>query len=170
MYGIVHQSEGFITIDSAVGRGTTFNVFLPAGQALPEAEPISEPAPRSRGHETILVVDDDDMVRQVVSHALAAAGYKILTASGPRAALDVAKQHTHDIQLMVADVVMPRMSGVQLVREFKKMCPQAKTLLISGYPADDKGSLGAADDFLSKPFSPETIATRVRRVLDRDKT
>ncbi len=165
VYGTVHQSEGFITVESDVGHGACFRVFLPI--AAGEVESAASPellAGSTRGHETVLLVEDEESVRNLARQALELDGYRILEMTGPEAALELGDDVHYD--LLLTDVVMPVMRGGELARRLRQKHPQLKTLFMSGYV--DGESLG--DDawaaFLQKPFSLGELTGAVRGLLD----
>jgi two-component system cell cycle sensor histidine kinase/response regulator CckA len=168
-YGIVRRAGGHIELDTAPGRGSTFRIWLPAKQSPHEA-PVSAVAPSSRGMgETILLVEDNEHVRDVVLRILTDAGYRVLACGGPGEALLVAERHVGPLQLLVTDVVMPRMSGPDLAARLTKGRPELPVLFISGYPGEalEGVALGADAELLPKPFSFEELLRAVERLLSR---
>jgi PAS domain S-box-containing protein len=170
VYGIVKQSSGHIWVYSEPGRGTTFKLYLPMVEEPPEVreKPVA-PSESLRGHETILVVEDDEVVRKLACDILQMNGYTVLDAADATDALVKYKQHEGVIDLMITDVVMPHFSGRELVGHLMPLQPEMKILYMSGY-ADDAivhhGVLDAGTAFLQKPFTPDALARKVREVLD----
>jgi CheY-like chemotaxis protein len=169
VYGIVRQSGGFIDLDSQLGVGTTFRIYLP--RATGGVEPISTPAPPpSRdvlGTETVLVVEDDDDVRGITCQVLELNGYTVLEADDVEDAVRLARDHPGPIHLLVSDVVMPRMSGPELAEIVRERRPDIAVLYVSGY-ADESRFYGArAIEFLPKPFQIAELVRAVRERLDR---
>jgi two-component system, cell cycle sensor histidine kinase and response regulator CckA len=169
-YGIIKQSGGYLWCDSEVGRGTTFQVLLPRVE-----EPVSEvverktPPPIHPGDETVLLVEDEPEVRSLVQRILKTQGYTVVTAANPDEALAIAREFRGPIQLMVTDVVMPGMSGLQLAERLNPTRPDMKVLFVSGYTNDAIGHQGVLDPgtaFLQKPFTPNALARKVREVLE----
>jgi two-component system cell cycle sensor histidine kinase/response regulator CckA len=169
VYGIVKQSGGFIRLRSELGRGTTFDVFLPCAAASAPAEIVIERPRQQIGNETVLLVEDDAGVRRLAERALRANGYRVLTASSGRHALELSTTFPDRIHAIVTDVVMPGMSGPTLVARVETTRPDIRVLYMSGY-ADDTmaqhGVLEAGTSFLRKPFTPDELARTVREVLD----
>jgi len=165
VYGTVHQSDGFITVESEVGRGASFRVFLPL-----TAGEVSGPRPEKhagtiRGSETILLVEDEQSVRDLTRQALELNGYRVIAAAGPAEALELGDDVRYD--LLLTDVVMPQMRGGELARRLGRDRPGLKTLFMSGY-LDGEAFLDAEDSavFLQKPFSLGELAKTVRELLD----
>jgi PAS domain S-box-containing protein len=163
VYGIVHQSDGHLSVDSEPGRGTTFLLALPGTDAA--AAPAGSPADVSDGHgsETVLLVEDEDVVRRLTAEMLARHGYRVVAATGPEQALEV----TEPWDLLLTDVVMPKMSGPQLAQVLVETHPGAGVLFMSGYSGAavaDRGMLGA--DLLEKPFTLDELGRKVRAALD----
>ena len=169
-YGIVKQSGGYLWCDSEIGRGTTFRVFLPRVE-----EPVSEIAERKAappihpGDETVLLVEDEPEVRSLVQRILKTQGYTVVTAANPDEAVAVAREFKGVIQLLVTDVVMPGMSGLQLAERLLPTRPHMRVLFVSGYTDDAMGPQGILEPgkaFLQKPFTPNALAQKIRDVLD----
>jgi PAS domain S-box-containing protein len=171
VYGIIKQSGGEVTFASRPEHGTTFQILLPASPRV-TGEP-AEPQPRaaaSGGHETILLAEDEVLVRDLVRTVLRSEGYTILEAAHGQEALAIARQHQGSIDLLITDVVMPRMSGRELAAQLSLERKQIKVLFMSGYTDDAvvrHGLLMARVEFLAKPFSPSKLAAKVREVLDK---
>ncbi|MEO6951598.1 MAG: PAS domain-containing protein, partial [Polyangia bacterium] len=169
VFGIVKQSDGYMTVDSELGHGTAFTIYLPrTDRAIDVARPSSTDPVRG-GNETILLVEDEDQVRMVASEILRRKGYNVLDAANGGEALLVAMEHPTAIHLMITDMVMPRMSGRKLVEHIAPARPDMKVLFSSGYTDDailKHGVSDAAVAFLQKPFSPEALLRKVREVLD----
>jgi PAS domain S-box-containing protein len=169
VYGIVVQNDGFIRVDSAPGRGTTFEIYLPEAPAeAPRELPAREHAPQ-RGTETILVVEDDAQVRAVTVRALRSAGYAVLVAGRGDEALEVSAREPGRIHLLVTDVVMPGLGGRAVAERIGAERPGVRVLYVSGYTQkvfDDEGELAPGVEFLAKPFTPDALLARVRAVLD----
>ena len=169
VYGIVKQSGGDITVSSQPDRGTTFQILWPASTGLASA-PADSPAhaPVAKGSETILLVEDDVLVRDLVRTVLRNGGYTVLEARQGHEALTIAHQHPGSIDLLVTDVVMPQMSGRKLAEQLGQVRQQIKVLFMSGYTDDAVIRHGplAREAFLAKPFSPAKLAAKVREVLD----
>ena len=172
VYGVVKQNNGFIDVYSEPTHGTTFTIYLPrhtgkARQATPEAEGTARQA--LRGHETILVVEDEPSILTLTKKLLERQGYAVVAASTPGEALRLAEQHTGDIHLLITDVIMPEMNGRVLAKNLLAICPQIKRLFMSGYTADviaHHGVLNEGVHFIQKPFSSEDLAIKVRDALD----
>jgi PAS domain S-box-containing protein len=172
VYGIVKQFGGHIEVESEVDRGTSFRVFLPH---VDQAAEYVEGRPYSkvglRGSETVLVVEDNDMVRNLAARILRKQGYTVLEAHSGREALRLASEHTGKIHLLLTDVVMPQMSGQALVEQLEQVSSGIRVLFMSGYTDNiiaQHGILEPGTDLIEKPFSPQALSRKVRGVLDQE--
>jgi len=168
VHRVVTRTGGTVAIDTAPGRGTTFRVRLPCLPAAAAADAAAT-GPAPRGDETILVVEDQPTLRQMIVRMLAAHGYRVLDAADPAAALRLASSRRRRIDLLVTDVVMPQMNGRELAERLCARRPGLKVLFVSGYPDDDvlrHGVERGRMELLSKPFTSDQLAGRVRAVLD----
>jgi two-component system, cell cycle sensor histidine kinase and response regulator CckA len=169
VYGIVKQSGGYIWTYSEVGRGTTFKIYLPRVDAPAERVAAPREAMTLTGTETILLAEDDAMLRPLAKKVLQKLGYIVLDAGNPEEALAVARDRQGPIHLLVADVIMPGASGRELARRLAEAHPDTKVLYVSGYTDDaivHHGMLDPGLAFLQKPFTPDALARKVRQVLD----
>ena len=170
VYGIVKQSGGFIAVTTEVDLGTAFRIYLPrAGAADGSGRAENLPSPLLEGRETILLVEDDEVVRTLVRKILAGQGYSVLEVPRPEEVLDVCDRHAGAVDLLVTDVVMPGMSGREVADLVQPRYPGMKVLFMSGYTDDAivrHGVLSGSKAFLQKPFTPEGLARKVREVLD----
>jgi two-component system cell cycle sensor histidine kinase/response regulator CckA len=167
VYGIVRQSGGWIDVASAVGRGTTFRIYLPRAAEevfAPSRAPVPDEPPY--GEESVLVVEDQPEVRRLVAEMLSHAGYTVLEASDGVEALAVLDADGAEVALVVTDVVMPRMSGRQLAERLAEARPDVRVLFMSGHDDRETAADGDRAAFLPKPFSPDSLARKVREVLD----
>ena len=169
VFGIVQQSGGWLGVVSEPGNGTTFEVYLPRVEAAIDAATSAAPRATLRGSETLLLVDDDDQVRQVARSILVRHGYRVLEARDAAEALRHAQAHRDAIHLLVTDVVMPDVSGPDLRRRLLTERPDTKVLYMSGYTDDTvvrHGVNEARIAYLQKPLTPESLTRKVREVLD----
>lgn len=177
VYGIVKQSGGDIRVLTEPGRGTTFRIYLPRLESGVEAAVESPPfqlRPFGQGSETILVLEDETALRSLIRQVLAGRGYTVLDTGDPTEAVRICEQRGTTIHLLVTDVIMPKMSGPQVVERVIKLCPEMRILYISGYTARALAQLGEGPagpgqpgiSFFAKPFAPEALADKVREVLD----
>jgi len=171
VYSIVKQSKGFIATQSELGAGSRFTVYLPRVTAPNRTEPTDSPLAVHGGSEIILFADDEEIIRKFTSSFLTRLGYRVLCAADGLEAIAIAKSHPGEIDLLITDIVMPRMGGVELAKDLRLTTPELKVLFISGYSGDD--SVGDAiramrAQLLQKPFpSMPAFAKNIRDVLDR---
>jgi CheY-like chemotaxis protein len=173
VHGIVMQNNGFISVNSEPGKGTSFKIYLPryAGHAR-EVSPPDPVKATARGHETILVVEDEPAILNMVTEMLQGIGYTIIPAETPSQAIPLAKSHQGTIDLLLTDVVMPAMNGHDLSMHIKTLHPQVKCLFMSGYTANIIAKQGVLDkgvNFIHKPFSFQNLASKLRELLDAQK-
>jgi PAS domain S-box-containing protein len=169
-YGIVKQSDGWIWVYSEPGQGTAFKVYLPVATADADAASLTAAPPTvSEGHETVLVIEDDAQVRSMVRRILESRSYEILEARDGEEAMSVAKGHAGELDLILSDVVIPGVSGPEIVAQVQQHYGDTRTLFMSGYTDHavlrDR-ILSAGANFIQKPFAPNALANKVREVLD----
>lgn len=168
-YGIVSQSGGAIIVYSELGHGTSFKIYLPRDHEAPQRTKAPKAITDSRGSETILVVEDEAAVQALVCTVLEGQGYTVLRAGNGAEALQVCERHAGAIHLTISDVIMPELSGGDLAASLMALQPAMKILFMSGYTDTaivHHGVLKPGTAFLEKPFGPETLARKVRQVLD----
>jgi CheY-like chemotaxis protein len=169
VYGIVKQSGGYIYVYSEPGQGTTFKIYLP--RVDEPVQPLREtplPATSLQGQETVLVVEDDEVLRSVITKSLRKFGYQVLPARDGDEAMSLGRRHKGPVHLLLTDVVMPGMSGVELAHLLAALRPEMKVLFMSGYTEDamvHHGVMEATTPFLQKPFKSVHLAAKVREVL-----
>ncbi|MBM4350482.1 MAG: response regulator, partial [Deltaproteobacteria bacterium] len=172
VYGAVKQNNGFINVYSEPGHGTTFRIYLPrhAAKTVRPAEKGSE-EPVARGHETVLLVEDEPAILEMVTMMLKREGYTVVGAGTPGEAIRLAREHTGPIHLLMTDVVMPEMNGRDLARNLMSIYPGINRLFMSGYTANVIAHHGVLDEgvhFIQKPFSMEDLAVKIREALGRE--
>ncbi len=172
VYGMVKQNNGFINVYSEPGQGTTFKVYLPRHAAKSAHLPENGPdLPVARGHETILLVEDEQAILKMTAIMLERLGYTVLAAATPSDAIRLAHEHTGEIHMLMTDVVMPEMNGWDLSGNLLSIYPDLKRLFMSGYTADVIAHHGVLDEgvyFIQKPFSRVALAKKVREALGMD--
>jgi two-component system cell cycle sensor histidine kinase/response regulator CckA len=172
VYGIIKQSGGNVWVYSEPGKGSTFKVYLPQVEDEITAGKDSKAAMTlKRGSETVLLVEDEEMVRKLASELLEENGYVVLSASGGEEAINVGKKHSDHIHLLITDVVMPKISGKEVAEQLKKVHPETKVLFMSGYTDEAIVHHGIVDShiaFIQKPFSENALAQKIREVLDSE--
>ena len=170
VYGVVKQNNGVIDVQSAPGSGTAFHIYLPrfAEKARQAASPIAEQPPQT-GHETILLVEDDPALLTMTRTILLHLGYQVLAAGTPDEASRLAEEHKNRIHLLLTDVVMPEVNGLDLAARLLLAYPNLHCLFMSGYPDDVIARHGLLDEgrhFIQKPFIMKDLAAKVREILD----
>ena len=168
-YGIVKQSGGYLCIYSELDAGAVLKIYLPRVDERPDEPQVTRPAIDLRGHEAVLLVEDDDRLRNAMKRILISYGYRVLVARDGDEAIALAKQHGEAFDLVLSDVIMPGLSGPDTVREIQKHAPKAKPLFMSGYTDHAilrDGMLQAGTNFIQKPFAPRILARKLREILD----
>jgi PAS domain S-box-containing protein len=172
VYGAVKQNNGFINVYSEPGQGTTFKIYLPRHLAKPSPLPDKGPnTPAKRGHETILLVEDELAILGMATMMLEREGYTVVAAGTPGEAIELVHAYSDEIHLLITDVVMPEMNGRDLARNLLNNYPNLKRLFMSGYTADVIAHHGVLDEgvnFIQKPFSKKDLTVKVREVLERE--
>jgi PAS domain S-box-containing protein len=170
VYGIVRQNNGFIDVDSAPGRGTTFRVYLPRHEIQAEQTAQTDAVELlARGRETILLVEDEPMILEMTKEMLEGQGYAVLPVAAPNEAISLSQEHAGKIDLLITDVVMPEMNGRELAAQLLLLRPDLQLLFMSGYTADVIAQHGVLEEgvhFIQKPFSLKDLSAKVRAVLD----
>jgi PAS domain S-box-containing protein len=170
VYGIVRQCNGFIRVESELGRGSQFQIYLPLTTSdVGAVEGVLPSQPQSAATETILLVEDQENVRAFLSEALHSFGYSVLEASSGADALAMIVKHPEPIHLLLTDVVMPGMNGKELAERLRPLRPGIRVLFMSGYSGDvitNRGGLAEGLSYIAKPFAPEVLAAKIREVLN----
>ena len=174
VYGIVKQCAGYIFADSHPGQGTVFVVYLPQLEAAPPRRPSGETRLRPAASDAIradlvLLVDDEELIRNLAEQILTDRGYQVVAAASATEALDVAGRLEREIDLLLTDIVMPGLSGLDLAQRMRKRVPRLRVLFMSGYSDSPLLRAGLAREgaaFLQKPFTPDALERRVRELLE----
>jgi CheY-like chemotaxis protein len=169
VFGIIKQSGGSLEVYSEPGRGTSVKVYLPRIDQPVSVDSEETVSATRRGYETVLLVEDDEMVRGLVRETLLREGYKVLDSADPLLARRIAHEHGGKIQLLITDVVMPKLNGRELADQLLREHPELKVLYMSGYTDNaivNSGLLQKEVAFLQKPFTPAALAEKVRDVLE----
>jgi CheY-like chemotaxis protein len=169
VYGIVKSHRGSITVYSEKKQGTSFHVYLPAAEKTGKTEE-SVHREAVKGTETILLVDDEDMIREVGQRMLEALGYRALSSAGGKEALEIYEKEQARIHLVILDMIMPAMSGAETFDRLKEINPSVKILLSSGYSVNGQASNlleRGCDGFIQKPFNLKELSVKIRSILDR---
>jgi CheY-like chemotaxis protein len=171
IYGIVKQNNGFIWVYSEPGQGSTFKIYLPKVKEYVKGEEKEQtPVIKLDGSETVLIVEDDDSLRKLAQKFLQSYGYRVLAAENGEDALRISKEHEGPIDLLITDVVMPKMNGKETAERLQPLYPRMKIIYMSGYTDDSivhHGVLAPGLNFIEKPFSPKGLACKMREVLDK---
>jgi CheY-like chemotaxis protein len=168
VYGIVKQSAGYVMVQSEEGVGTAFHIYLPRVEGVAERHSAPAPHAAAGGTETVLLVEDEAPVRELVRDTLTAKGYRVVEAENGEAGLAAAARHKGNIHLVITDVVMPGIGGRELVRQLAQTRPETKVLYLSGYTEDaiiSDGTIEKGAAFLQKPFTLQNLSRKVRDVL-----
>jgi two-component system, cell cycle sensor histidine kinase and response regulator CckA len=170
VYGIVRQNDGLVNVYSEPGSGTSFRIYLPGQSGAVADAQKPEDRTTAKGHgETVLIVEDERAILNLVKRILTGLDYRILDAATPGRALELAKAHAGQLHLLITDVVMPGMNGHDLARQLRARHPGLRVLFMSGYTADaiaHRGVLDSGVHFIQKPFSRNDLAAKVRETLD----
>jgi CheY-like chemotaxis protein len=167
-YGIIKNHEGLIDVSSEMGRGTTFNIYLPASDKRVARETTVD-APLLTGDETVLLVDDEKMIIEVGEQMLEKLGYRVMVAQSGRQAVDLFREHHDQIQLVILDMIMPEMSGGETFDRLREIQGGAKVLLSSGYSMDAQAQAilnRGCEGFIQKPFKMADLSRQIRQILD----
>jgi signal transduction histidine kinase len=169
VYGIVQQSGGYISVETEERRGTTFRIMLPRVSSERTERSEDQPARSAlEGSETLLLVEDDPSIRTLLTRVLSDRGYRVVQAQNAGEAVLICENENLNIDLLISDIIMPHVTGLDLAKRMRKTRPELRVLLISGYPEEISESMSTETDFsyLQKPFDPETLLAKARKILD----
>jgi CheY-like chemotaxis protein len=169
VYGVIEGHGGYIDVDSELGRGTTFAIYLPATEKKVE-KTVTTAEQIIKGTETILLVDDEDRVLDVGTKVLKRLGYTVLEARDGKEAIEIYKENKDKIALVLLDMVMPRMGGGEAYDRMKEINPKVKVLLSSGYDLDSEAKeilARGCNAFIQKPFGMQELSQNIREILDK---
>ena len=171
VYGIIKQNNGFIYVDSELDKGTTFRIYLPRHKSkADQLEQEGLATPTVLGHETILLVEDEPTILEMITRMLQQQGYKVLAANCPRKAIELAEIYAGEIDLLITDVIMPEMNGREMVNNLLPLCPSLKWIFMSGYTADVISDHEISEvNFIQKPFSKQDLTSKISEVLRQNK-
>lgn len=171
VYGMITQIGGYVHVESEVGKGSTFFLYFPSQKEVEEREEVEEERVLElSGRETILVVEDEDQVRKLLEKLLRAHGYDVIVAEGPTEAMQIMASKCDEVDLLLTDVIMPGMSGIELARHLRQEYPSLKVMFISGYTGEyisQRETLEEELEILQKPFTTEALLKKVREILER---
>jgi two-component system cell cycle sensor histidine kinase/response regulator CckA len=171
VYGIIKSHDGIINVDSKEGEGTTFNIFLPATEEKISQE---EPLPKEllKGAETLLIVDDEEMIIDTCKQLLEEMGYKVLIAKSGKDALEIYEKNKDEIDIVILDMIMPDMGGGETYDKLKEINPKIKVLLASGYSINGQASeilARGCNGFIQKPFHMKNLSHKIKEILEKRK-
>jgi CheY-like chemotaxis protein len=170
VYGIVKQHKGFIDVESSPGEGTAFHLYLPLLASKVVKAAASEAPPPAKGSETVLLAEDDEDVRRPLKQMLEEHGYEVIEATNGPEAVERFLQSRKKVGLLMLDVILPAMNGVEVLKEIRKVEPGIRAIFTSGYSEEQirrKGLLEPGTAFLSKPVTPEVLLQKVREAIDK---
>jgi two-component system, cell cycle sensor histidine kinase and response regulator CckA len=171
-YGIIRNHGGFINVYSEKGKGSTFNIYIPASAKVPQDETIHDDE-ILEGEGTVLLVDDEEMIRTIAEEMILALGYQVVTAGGGQEAVTLFQERHNEIGLIILDLIMPKMSGSETFDRLREIDPDAKILLSSGYSVNGEASVvikKGCNDFIQKPFSIHELSKKIKAVLTSDQS
>jgi len=173
VYGIVKQSGGFIEVNSVLGEGTTFKVYIPIAEETISPRRLAKKAsPEVASYGTVLLAEDQDSIRDVLCEFLESKGYKVLSAQNGGQAVDIAEHHLGSIDVLVTDVIMPEIRGIELAKRATELHPDIRVIFMSGYSEDalmeNRLLSERSMTLIQKPFDPEELAQKIRESLSRD--